>query len=136
MKEPNKNNQYFAGPLNMNRRTKQANTVMGSELDLDEYEFAVLDLLVTNENETLMFEDLFDAVWCKGDKRADPDAARLCLQNLILKINSAGEGFMLIDSDHDFGYVFRTFWGQSMGRGPEKNASVPGRRTSSGKGSR
>ena len=136
MKEPIDNNQYFAGPLNMNRRTKQADTVMGTELDLDDYEFAVLDLLVVNENETLTFDELFEAVWRKEDNRADPDTARFCLHNLISKVNSAGEGFMLIDRDKDCGYVFRTFWGQSLGRTPEKNASVPGRRAFSGKGSR
>jgi len=128
MKEPIDNNRYFAGPLNMNRQTGQANTVMGAELDLDEYEFAVLDLLVINENDTLTFEDLFEAVWRKRNQRADSVAARLCIDNLIGKVNSAGEGFMLIDRDKDCGYVFRTYWGQSPGRAPDNNVSASGKR--------
>jgi len=57
----------FAGPLNLNRQTKQATTVMGSELPLDADEFKALDTPAAREGETVEFEQLYETVWNVGN---------------------------------------------------------------------
>ena len=105
--------QYFTGPLNLNRKTKQADTVMGTKLPLVENEFEALDLLAAREDVTLTFEQLYTAVWDEGDGTDNRDAAHVGLDNLIYQVNSAGEGFMWIEHKPETGYVFRTRWGHN-----------------------
>jgi len=62
------------GPLNLNRLTKQADTVFHQELYLDEKEFEALDMLATREGETLAFEQLYEAIWETKDRSGDQEA--------------------------------------------------------------
>jgi len=104
---------YIAGPLNLDRTAKRADTTLGAELVLGEKEFDALDVLATSEGKTVALEELIKIVW-KGsndhDIRAD---ARETLKNLAVKIRQAGEGFMWIEYSPGVGYTFRTKWGRS-----------------------
>jgi len=103
---------YFAGPLNLNRETRQADTVLGTELVLDANAFDVLDILASQEGESFTFEQLFETVWENPDT-GDREAALIILNNLIGQISFAGKGFMWIDHKPDNGYTFRTKWGHN-----------------------
>jgi len=104
---------YIAGPLNLDRTAKKADTTLGAQLVLSDKEFDALDVLATREGQTVAFEELFKIVW-KGSNdheiRAD---ARETLKKLTAKIQQAGDGFMWIEVSRGEGYTFRTKWGQS-----------------------
>jgi|GEM_PF-3434210 len=104
---------YFVGPLNLNRKTKQANTVMGTELLLDAHSFDALDMLATQENKPLTFEQLYAAVWDAKDGADNRDAALVALNNLIKQVSAAGKGFMWIEYSAEAGYTFGTRWGHN-----------------------
>ena len=104
---------YFSGPLNLCRKTKQADTVMGTELNLSEDEFDALDLLVTHEGNHLTFERLYEAVWKTPDGADNSAAAREALNSLIEKVSDAGESFMRIEHSPELGYTFQTHWGHN-----------------------
>jgi len=103
--------QYFAGPLNLNRRDKQATTVTGTQLTLDTDEFNALDMLAAQEGESLTFVRLYEAVWNTGDGSLSRSAARMKLEGLIWKIKETGEGLMWIEYKPETGYSFWTKWG-------------------------
>jgi len=107
---------YFAGPLNLCRETKQADTVLGAEFILDENEFDALDMLAMHEGQALSFEQLFEAVWKTPDNADNRAAAHAKLNVLMEKINTAGEGFMRIDCSPEKGYTFQTHWGHNWGK--------------------
>ena len=67
--------QYFVGPLNLNRHTKQANTVMGMPLVLDERGFDALDMLAWREGTPFTSGQLYSAVWGAGGCPASRDTA-------------------------------------------------------------
>ena len=104
---------HIAGPLNLNRQTKQADTVMGTILPLDEKEFATLDMLAENEGEWLTFEQIYSAFWVLDSDTDNRDAARTGLDNVVRLVSSAGEGFMWIDYKQGDNYTFRTRWGHN-----------------------
>ena len=104
---------YFAGPLNINRQTRKADTVMGTVLPLDEEEFAALDMLVAQEGEWFTFEHLYTTLWSAKDDADDRKAAQTRLDNLIKQVRIAGEGFMWIECKPEAGYRFRTRWGHN-----------------------
>ena len=97
---------YSAGPLNLNRQTRQAHTVMGAELPLDGKSFDALFMLASHEGEPQTLEQLCSAIW-DGDGSA---AASSSLNNLAEQVNTAGQGFMWIEFDPGSGYTFRTRW--------------------------
>ena len=113
MSDRSKENKYFSGPLNLYRETKSADTVMGTELTLDEKEFNALDMLVAREGEPITFEQLYEAVWEDPDYADGRDAARAAMWNLIEQVSSAGKGFMRIEYTPEVGYTFRTHWGHN-----------------------
>jgi two-component system OmpR family response regulator/two-component system response regulator RstA len=98
---------YFIGPLNFNRQTKKATSLMNEELPLDEDEFDVLYLLATREGETLAFEPIYTAVWGAGDGSCERETAKVRIDRLSQKIKEAGEGLMWIEHKADAGYSFR-----------------------------
>jgi hypothetical protein len=106
-------NQFCVGPLNLNRQTKQAGTVMGTELSLDSNEFDALDMLAAQEGEPLAFELIYSAVWDTGDGSCNRDTARVSLDKLIDQVDEAGEGFMKIEHKPETGYTFQTRWGHN-----------------------
>ena len=73
------------------------NPALGRELNLDEEEFAALDLLASREDEPLAFEQLYRAVWDAGDGTNRRDRARLALEHLLGQVRGAGDGFMWIE---------------------------------------
>jgi len=105
--------EYFAGPLNLCRRTKQADTVMGTQLTLNEKQFDALDMLVQREGQFLSFEQLYTAVWEEADGADNRTVARAEIKELSGQVSSAGEGFMRIDHVPAVGYSFRTRWGHN-----------------------
>jgi len=104
---------YTAGPLNVNRFTKQAKTVMGTDIILGEHDFEALDILVSNEGEYLSFQQLYEASWSKSQATDSIDYAFTALNNIIIQINNIGEDFMWIESKPGMGYMFKTRWGQA-----------------------
>ena len=105
---------YCVGPLNLNRQTKQASTVMGTELILNTDEFAALDMLAVNEGKTVTFEPLYEAVWHVGNGSCSRGTALTMLEKLMeglmKKINETGERLMWIEYKPEAGYAFRTRW--------------------------
>ena len=104
---------HIAGPLNLNRRTKQADTVMGTILPLNETEFAALDMLAENEGDWLTFEQLYSAFWALENDTDNRDVARAGMDNIVSLVKSAGEGFMWIENKPGDSYTFRTRWGHN-----------------------
>ena len=106
--------QYFAGPLNLNRKTKQATTVTGIELKLDTDEFNALDILAAQEGEIITFERLYEAVWNVGNGSRGRCAALTKLEKLMVilirKVDETGEGLMWIEYKPETGYCFQTSW--------------------------
>ena len=105
--------QYFVGPLNLDRRTKQATTAMGVKLALSSGEFDALDILAEMEDTPFTFERLWSALRDRGNISCELDAARLTFENLLRQVNEAGEGFMWIEYDPEKGYTFKTHWGHN-----------------------
>ena len=108
----NQNTRYSIGPLSIFRQTKQALTVFGIALTLDEYEFNALDMLAARAEEPLPFELLYKAVWSGGT--CSRDAAKLALNNLLRQVTEIGRGFMWIEYQTDAGYIFRTRWSHNL----------------------
>jgi len=107
----------FVGPLNLNRDIKQASTVMGAVFDIDASEFDALDMLASNEGQTMTFEWLYMMVWDKGDGRCNRSEARLGISNLMEQVNKAGESFMWVDNHNEEAYTFMTRWGHNWQSG-------------------
>ena len=109
-----KENRYFAGPLNLNRLKKEACTVMGTKFALSEKEFDALDMLVSREGEPVNVDLLFAAIWDTGDDVKKHKAALMSMNYIISEINEVGEGFMRIEFDPAVGYTFLTRWGRNI----------------------
>ena len=105
--------QYFVGPLNLDRRVKQASTVTGVNLTLNAGEFDALDILAEMEDTHLTFERLYSALRDKGNCSREHETVKLMLDSLSRKVNDAGEGFMWIEYDPEMGYTFKTRWGHN-----------------------
>jgi hypothetical protein len=125
MQDPKQQSLYFAGPLNMNRVTKKADTVMGSELAIDEFEFQALDMLVSREGEALTFDFLYGAVWDAGDGTDRRETALTGLSNLVKLVNEAGSDFMWIEYTPGSGYTFLTHWGHNWHKQMNKPPYLP-----------
>ena len=104
---------YFSGPLNLDRKSKRADTVMGTQLVLDERKFDALDMLVSLDGEILSFERIYESVWEDPSGSVSPEEALDELKDLIDEVESAGEGFMWIEYVPEAGYSFRTHWGHN-----------------------
>ena len=105
--------EYTAGPLNINRQTRQAKTIMGTDIVLGENDFEALDLLVLNEGEYLTFQQLYEESWGKSPATDSLDYAFSAISNLVIQINNVGEDFMWIENKPGAGYTFKTRWGQA-----------------------
>lgn len=104
--------EYTAGPLNVNRSTKQAKSIMGIDIVLGENDFEALDMLVTREGEYLSFQQLYEASWSKSKTTDNIDYAFSAMNSLIIQINNVGDDFMWIENKPGLGYTFKTRWGQ------------------------
>jgi hypothetical protein len=113
MSRETKIEQYFAGPLNLNRQIKQATTVMGVELKLNADEFDALDILAAREGEPLSFELLYSAVWESGEYFCEVETAKLKFEKVIMQVEEVGSGFMWIEYKPETGYAFKTLWGHN-----------------------
>jgi len=102
---------YSAGPLNINRSAKIADTVMGAELILDDNEFDVLDILASREGEYVTFSELYTVIWEMSGSRDSKETAHATIDDLIKKVSTDGYGFMWIDYSPEAGYIFKTHWG-------------------------
>ena len=101
----------IAGPLNLNRKTKQA-TMMSTTFDLSTKEFDLLLMLAENESQPLTFEALCDTVLdkeysCKVTVQTE-------LNSLSKKVQEIGMGFIWIDYMPDIGYTFNSLWGRKL----------------------
>jgi len=96
---------YCVGPLTLCRQTKQACTVMGTELMLETKTFYALYLLATQEDKNLSLNQLAAEIW-----DGDSDAAFPALTRLAEQVNSGGQGFMQITYTENMGYSFQTHW--------------------------
>jgi len=119
-KDP-RNNQYFAGPLNLNRVSKQADTVMGTKLSLEADEFDALDFLASQEGSPISFEQLYKVVWASHYADCNRDTARVIMDSLMKQVRLVGEGFMWIEYKPESGYSFRTLWGRSWQTGDKSS---------------
>ena len=108
-----KKGNYFVGPLNLDRMTRQAVTAMGTELALDENEFNALDMLASKEDQYLSFHQLYEAIWGDPESQIDESAARESFTNLVNQVNKAGGEFMWIEHVPELGYKLRTRWGNN-----------------------
>jgi DNA-binding CsgD family transcriptional regulator len=104
---------YFVGPLNLNRKTKKATTVMGAELHLSSDEFDALDILASHEGKPLKFKLLYKLVWDDTESESELEIARKQLNNLLQQVRDYGEGFMWIEHEPQNGYTFKTRWGHN-----------------------
>jgi len=104
---------YFVGPLNLDRITRQAVTAMGTELALDKNEFDALDMLASKENQYLTFNQLYEAIWGNLENQISEGSARSAFRSLIEKVNNAGGEFMWIEHMPDLGYTLKTRWGNN-----------------------
>jgi len=101
---------YFAGPLNLNRQTKEVSTVMGAKLVLSDKEFDALDMLISLEGSPITVEQFYMSVWDAGDGVNRRNSARVGLDYIMHHVNEAGEGFAHIEYSHEKGYTFLTNW--------------------------
>ena len=101
---------YFVGPLNMDRQAKQAKSVMGTVLPLDDYEFDALDIMAAREDLPISFERLYLEVWKARDCHASQEKAQVQLEYLIEQVRIAGQGFMWIERGTELEYTFHTWW--------------------------
>ena len=108
-----KNGNYFVGPLNLNRMTRQAVTAMGTELALDDNEFNALDILASKEDQFLTFHQIYEAIWGDSENQVSENAARASFTNLVNQVNKAGGEFLWIEHMPDLGYKLRTRWGNN-----------------------
>jgi len=115
----------FAGPLNLNRAKKQASTVIGGELILNECEFEALCLLAVNMDEYVTFGQIYEASWGTDETTANPDYATSALEDLIQHINQTGTGFMWIEHTPELGYTFKTRWGRKWNGNETKKEQAP-----------
>jgi len=113
MSNPYTEDRYIAGPLNLNRRTKQADTAMGTQIVLKAKDFEALDLLATNEGEYISFEDLYKIAWGTSKETASISHAKASLNNLVSQVNTAGNKFMQIENNQKGSYKLITHWGNS-----------------------
>jgi len=111
-----KNIENFAGPLNLNKETRRATTVMGIELVLGENDFEALDLFVSNVGKYLTFQQLYEAAWGRSESTKSITFASAALDNLVLHINNVGDEFMWIEQTPGLGYVFYTCWGNDWNK--------------------
>ena len=93
---------YFSGPLNLCRDTKRADTVMGTQLLLDDSKFDALDMLVSSEGESLPFEQLYESVWGDPDNPVSLDEARLELKDLIEQVKEEYANIRFSDDQQHF----------------------------------
>ena len=110
MQNDSKYEYYFAGPLNLERQTKQASTLMGTKIPLDSCEFDALEMLAVREDEFLTFEQLYTNIW---EDECSQDEAKAKLNRLMIRINEAGKGFMRMEYTPEAGYRFQTRWGHN-----------------------
>jgi hypothetical protein len=103
-------NLYFAGPLNLDRSNKTANTVMGTTLSLTAGEFDALDALATKEGEPVPLDKLKN-LW------QQPEAAKTGMSHIINQVGEAGEGFMWIEATDDT-FTFHSRWGHNWKAAP------------------
>lgn len=103
----------FAGPLNLNRLTKEATTVTGSDITLGDNDFEALFYLALNEGKYVTFEQLYEAAWGKSEETGCPKAASSALEDLVQEINRTGDEFMWIEHRPEMGYRFKTRWGHN-----------------------
>ena len=103
---------YFVGPLNIDRTTRQASTIMRVDITLGENDFEALDMLASGEGEYFTFEQLYEAAWGNYETTKSIDYATAALDSLVLQINNVGNNFMWIEHTRDKGYIFKTKWGR------------------------
>ena len=104
-------NYYCVGPLNINKKLKRAIMPSGAELELDDNEFAALDMLAAHEGQPLAFETIYTAIWQKEDSECVRFTARQALGELMTQVRMIGDGFIWIEYSLENGYTFRTEWG-------------------------
>jgi len=103
-------NIFLAGPLHLNKKTKQAGTVMGAKLYLNENEFDALHMIAVLEGEAITFEQLYAAIWGVGDSPDSREKALKSLEKVSEQVETAGQGFMWIELKPECGYIFHTRW--------------------------
>jgi len=113
---------YIAGPLNLNRTTKQADTAMGTQIKLNDRDFEALDLLATNVGEYVSFDKLYNAAWGASKETSDISHAKASLDNLVFQINTIGHKFMHIKCSHGDNYKLVTHWGSAW-KGKSRNVN-------------
>ena len=109
-------NNYFVGPLNLDRITRQAVTAMGTQLELDKNEFDVLDILATNEGQFMTNRQIYKAAWGTPENDEHENITHIVIESLIEQVNSVCGEFMWIESIPELGYTLRTRWGNNWQR--------------------
>ena len=123
MPDSTENLRYFSGPLNLCRETKRADTVMGTQLLLNDRTFDALDMLVSSDGEPVTFEQLYSTVWGGPAGSVSQEDAQAEFFDLIDQVNTTGEGFMKIEFVPSEGYSFQTHWGHNWQSQPHNEDS-------------
>jgi len=116
-------NYIFAGPLNLNRITRQASTVMSGNIALAYNDFEALYTLAANEGKFLSFQQIYEAAWGKSETTETPEEATATLAELVDKINQINEEFMWIEHTPEKGYKLKTRWGHNWTKRTNRNSS-------------
>lgn len=85
-------------------RQKVKVTKDGKEIFLSRTEFALLELLLSNQGNLLSQDQIMEAVWPQESERTS-EALRTCLKKLRVKIDNPNEP-SLITNVHGIGYRF------------------------------
>jgi len=112
---------FFAGPLNLDKMTRQASTVIGGSIVLGEGDFEALYTLAKNEGEFLTFQQLFEASWGRVTTN-NIETSLKALQNLVQQVNGINEDLMKIEHAPEQGYRFITHWGHNWSKQSKKKA--------------
>jgi hypothetical protein len=108
---------FIAGPLNINKSTRMANTVYGVDLDLGEKEFDALALLAAYEGEAVDIHTLHNVMFVEetDNIKESKNEVYQILDALLDKVNRIGDGFMKIEKcEKTNDFTFTTSWERGM----------------------
>ena len=110
------NQMFIAGPLTLDCYRNRAHIVPNIEILFDQDEFHTLHMLAAREDMPFTLEQIYEAIWEPHDGSDRLDEAREGVENVMERVNAAGNGFVWIDSHPVSGFTFRTKWAHNRER--------------------
>ena len=108
------------GPLILDTRANKVSTCWNSELVLSDSEFQTLYILARCEDIKVSFDELYRSIWEDTKSTNKIQDAKECIDKLIRKLKTFGNGFVWIDEINN-NYVFRTRWGHNKNNWVNQN---------------